>query len=182
MLKLTILPGFGRHEGLQGYSDYDNDTDGARRGSTDSNGRRLGYSRYSKSEDSDDDDSCAKVRKRARGSYHPRHNTVQEDDTPIAIPVSHKKQLRIADTAEVQKYFVQKCRDLQQAGCKIAAKALIKAIEPKKQTNHPYTRGENSAPLWWPADKSRVEGVPHREPDHLLKPGLCLPSTLFTIN
>ncbi|GAA5868396.1 hypothetical protein JCM8547_002179 [Rhodosporidiobolus lusitaniae] len=43
------------------------------------------------------------------------------------------------------------------------AKVWIKAVEPHKQTKHPYHRGEESKPEWWPRE------VKHKEPDHLGK-------------
>lgn len=82
------------------------------------------------------------------------------------------RNLRISDTAEVTKFFEGRFREMQQASCKIIAKAFVKVVEPKKQTNHPYTGGAKRAPEWWPPlPTDNNLGVKHKEPDHLLKPG-----------
>jgi len=77
------------------------------------------------------------------------------------------QQLVIGDEEEVEKFYCQRFRDMQQSSCKVIGKAFVKLVEPKKQTHYPYTKGEAQAPSWWPLDKK----VRHREPDHLLKPG-----------
>lgn len=59
---------------------------------------------------------------------------------------------------------------MQQSACKVMGKAFVKLVEPRKQTHHPYTGGNDKAPSWWPPTIG--EGaVRHKEPDHLLKPG-----------
>lgn len=82
------------------------------------------------------------------------------------------KPLTIGNESEVRAFYIQRFRDLQQSACKVIAKAFVKLIEPKKQTNYPYTKGYDGAPKWWPlpSDRNSKDGVPHREPDHLLKP------------
>ncbi len=69
--------------------------------------------------------------------------------------------------------YDERFRNLQQTACKIMAKAWIKIIEPKKQSNHPYTGSEAKAPDWWPKPWAPTkEGrVRHKEPDHLHKHG-----------
>ncbi|KAK9376889.1 uncharacterized protein V1513DRAFT_429713 [Lipomyces chichibuensis] len=67
---------------------------------------------------------------------------------------------REAVTALLEAKFLQ----LQQLVCKVVAKAWIKVIEPKKQSNHPYNKGEEFKPDWWPSEAR------HKEPDHLMKP------------
>lgn len=61
--------------------------------------------------------------------------------------------------------------------CKAIAKSYIKLVEPRKQVHFPYNGRkviagvsrrvdpELTKPGWWP------DGVEHREPDHLQKPG-----------
>lgn len=61
--------------------------------------------------------------------------------------------------------------------CKAIAKSYIKLVEPRKQVHFPYNGRkvisgvsqrvdpELTKPEWWP------DGVEHREPDHLQKPG-----------
>lgn len=83
--------------------------------------------------------------------------------------------LAIGDTEKVDAYYEFAFRAFQQINCRQIAKAYIKLIEPRKQVKHPYNGGkgipgekrdpEKTKPDWWP------EGVAHREPDHLKKPG-----------
>ncbi|KAK9461555.1 uncharacterized protein V1516DRAFT_711017 [Lipomyces oligophaga] len=72
--------------------------------------------------------------------------------------------LAICDSGAVSSFLEAKFRELQQVVCKLVAKAWIKVIEPRKQVTHPYNKGDNRRPDWWPA------GVRHKEPDHLMKP------------
>lgn len=119
-------------------------------------------------EDSDEDSTATPNKgrnKRLRGSQ-------DEDEDKVQLLTSRVRNLRIGDTEEVTKFLESRFRDLQQAACKIIAKAFVKVVEPKKQTNHPYTGGAERAPKWWPPlpSPNRTGGVKHREPDHLLKP------------
>ncbi|KAK9485952.1 hypothetical protein V1527DRAFT_407671 [Lipomyces starkeyi] len=72
--------------------------------------------------------------------------------------------LVICDREAVTTFLEAKFRQLQQLACKVVAKAWIKVIEPKKQSNHPYNKGEEFKPDWWPSEAR------HKEPDHLMKP------------
>ena len=81
------------------------------------------------------------------------------------------QRIKISDRDELLRWYEQSFKDLQQVNCKSVAKVWIKAIEEKKQINHPYNGGkqfngdsEASKPPWWPRD------VQHKEPDHLRKP------------
>jgi hypothetical protein len=70
----------------------------------------------------------------------------------------------------VEQFYNVRFKDMQQSSCKVMGKAFVKLVEPKKQTHHPYTKGDAKAPPWWP--KSTGDNhVRHREPDHLLRPG-----------
>lgn len=80
------------------------------------------------------------------------------------------RPLRISDKDAVTTFFETRFRQMQQLTCKVVAKAWIKVIEPKKQSNYPYNRGEEKKPVWWP------EGARHKEPDHLMKPGMPIKS------
>lgn len=77
----------------------------------------------------------------------------------------------IGDDEEVEKFYYQRFRDMQQAACKVMGKAFVKLVEPKKQTHFPYTKGDEQAPPWWPSRNGSNKSVRHKEPDHLLKPG-----------
>jgi hypothetical protein len=83
------------------------------------------------------------------------------------------KPLLISNVNDVTFFLETRFRQLQQLCCKIVAKAWIKVIEPKKQTRYPYNRGEESKPDWWPDD------VRHKEPDHLMKPGMSRTRSRF---
>lgn len=83
-------------------------------------------------------------------------------------PVQRFQELTIGDEAEVTKFYHVRFKDMQQSSCKVMGKAFVKLVEPKKQTHHPYTKGDSKAPPWWPKGDNYVK---HKEPDHLLKPG-----------
>lgn len=171
------------HENMANYGDPDTDSgDGARRqsSSTDSSsGRHNSFHRRMKMEGGDSENeepSSAKSasRKRARFSRYPP--TVPEDDAPLPVPVRNTRQLTIGDSGEVNQFYTQRFKDLQQGACKYIAKAFVKIMEPKKQTNFPYTGGNDKAPAWWPPrpdekDTTGKKGCRHREPDHLYKGG-----------
>ncbi|KAI5790183.1 hypothetical protein EDC01DRAFT_616572 [Geopyxis carbonaria] len=74
------------------------------------------------------------------------------------------KPLHIYDNDAVTTFYMTRLRQMQQLMCKVVSKAWIKVIEPKKQSNFPYNRGDESKPSWWPRE------VRHKEPDHLMKP------------
>jgi len=92
------------------------------------------------------------------------------------------ESIKIGDTITVDEYFDRQFKRIQQLNCKVIAKAWIKVVEPKKQSNHPYNGGkpdpggkadpEKTKPDWWP------EGYRHKEPDHVKKAGICSTSPL----
>lgn len=81
-----------------------------------------------------------------------------------STPAPHMHTITLAPSA-IDAYYDQRFSALQQATCKLVVKSWIKIIEPKKQVNFPYNKGESLKPTWWPA------GIRHREPDHLSKQG-----------
>lgn len=87
-----------------------------------------------------------------------------------AVPTRRFQDLLIGNTNEVEQFYFTRFKDMQQSSCKIMGKVFVKLLEPKKQTHYPYTKGAAQKPPWWPACTDST-GVPHREPDHLLKPG-----------
>ncbi|KAJ4409682.1 hypothetical protein N0V82_009439 [Gnomoniopsis sp. IMI 355080] len=115
-----------------------------------------------------DDESTFRTRKRARGTMGGR----REDAGPAVQVVVAKKGLRIGNHDDVWKFYEQRFKSIQQTACKTIAKAWIKLIAPKKQSNHPYTGQEAKAPDWWPkpTGSTKEERVRHKEPDHLHKP------------
>lgn len=94
------------------------------------------------------------------------------------LPCNPTKAIRVGDQAAMLTYYESAFHALQQTNCRMLAKAFVKAVEPRKQARYPYNGGkgpdgqkgdpESTKPSWWP------DGVTHREPDHLKKPG---PST-----
>ncbi|KAH8591858.1 hypothetical protein B0O99DRAFT_518715 [Bisporella sp. PMI_857] len=114
--------------------------------------------------------SSIRQRKRSRPSLFGHY--AEPEVTAIPVQTQRYQQLVIGDELEVEKFYYQRFRDLQQNACKHIGKALVKLVEPKKQTHFPYTRGSEAAPSWWPLEPGpdKKERVPHREPDHLLKP------------
>jgi hypothetical protein len=143
--------------------------------SSDSSGRSIPARRYRQGRDDfDTDDSMLVTRKRARGWQG--YSDIGEEDTPVPAQIQSTKLLTIGEHDAVTDYYTEAFRHLQQSACKIIAKAFVKAIEPKKQTNYPYTKGSEKPPPWWPpmpreGEKGNPGDVRHKEPDHLLKPG-----------
>ena len=130
--------------------------------------RRRHQSRIS--QDSDDDvSSNSKRNKRPRGFLYGENSN---EDTPQPVPVIRKQQLMVGDAEQVEKFYQQRFKDMQQSSCKVMGKAFVKLVEPKKQTHYPYTKGDEQAPSWWP-NTTGPNHVRHKEPDHLLKPGRC---------
>lgn len=109
-------------------------------------------------------------RPRKRNRYRRAGN--EEDELPV-VTMGDKTGLRIDDTEAVWKFYDQRFKNCQQTACKLIAKAWVKAVEPKKQTHHPYTGEDAKAPQWWPKPwgSTKEEKVRHKEPDHLYKRG-----------
>jgi hypothetical protein len=127
--------------------------------------------RKTRSDDSDEEVSSSS-RRNKRARYPGQHREHSNDDTPIPVPVQKTQQLMIGDEAEVEKFYSCRFKDMQQSSCKVMGKAFVKLVEPKKQTHHPYTKGDGKAPPWWPPTIGEENvRVRHKEPDHLLKPG-----------
>lgn len=119
-----------------------------------------------------DDEAIYRTRKRPRGTLGGR----RDDAGPAVQVVVAKRGLRIGNNEDVWKFYEQRFKSIQQTACKTIAKAWIKLIAPKKQSNHPYTGQEAKAPDWWPkpTGSTKEERVRHKEPDHLHKPGTLL--------
>jgi hypothetical protein len=114
-----------------------------------------------------------KGRKRPRANVFRREVDNADDDTPMPT-TSSKRGIKIGNSDEMWQFYDQRFRNCQQTACKLIAKAWVKAVEPKKQSNHPYTGSDEKAPDWWPKPwgPSRDEKVRHKEPDHLYKKGM----------
>lgn len=137
-------PSFGRHSTSRSQAS------GSRRGSVAS-----GW-----------DNSSRSGRKRPRARPVP----TGEDDEP-SMPTSNRTPLMIGDSDAVWNFYEQRFKACQQTACKLIAKAWVKAVEPKKQSTHPYTGSDEKAPEWWPKPwgPTKDDKVRHKEPDHLYK-------------
>lgn len=105
-----------------------------------------------------------------RGATKRRRAWQKDQNVPTAVTVFKMEKLVVGNSDEVKKFYATRFRDMQQASCKIMSQAFVKLLEPKKQSNHPYIKGDEMAPHWWPLG-SGENYVRHREPDHLLKAG-----------
>ncbi|KJZ72822.1 hypothetical protein HIM_07766 [Hirsutella minnesotensis 3608] len=104
-------------------------------------------------------------RKRPRA----RHPVNEDDDVPMTV--SSRKGIKVGDSEAVWSFYEQRFKNCQQTACKLIAKAWVKAVEPKKQSTHPYTGSDEKAPDWWPKPwgPTKDDKVRHKEPDHLYK-------------
>ena len=136
-------------------------------------GRSTGFGRY-QSMDSRRSSRVDDVESHIRaGRKRPRARHLMHDDDDAPMIVSSRRGIKIGDEKSVWNFYEQRLKNCQQNACKIMAKAWVKAVEPKKQTNHPYTGSDQKAPGWWPKPwgPTKEEKVRHKEPDHLYKPG-----------
>ncbi|EDN03767.1 predicted protein [Histoplasma mississippiense (nom. inval.)] len=93
----------------------------------------------------------------------------QQSDDDFDDDARDKIGISIGDRERITAYYMGAFVEFQQTNCRRIAKAYIKAIEPRKQSAHPYNGGklgepDETKPSWWPVD------VIHKEPDHLKKP------------
>jgi hypothetical protein len=86
------------------------------------------------------------------------------------FPVQKTRMMKIGDEHEVEEFYKARFRDMQQSACKVVGNAWVRLIEPRKQTHYPYTKGNISAPPWWPPTTGENK-VRHINPENLLKPG-----------
>lgn len=153
--------GFGLEGILYNQFDIDNDI---RQGTTSSESPRH---RKTRSDDSDEEGSGSS--KRTKRGHNRRGRDHSSDDTPVATS-RRTRELEIGNSKDVKDFYTTRFKDMQQTACKTIGKAFVKLVEPKKQTHHPYTKGDALAPPWWPSDKHLGEEyVRHKEPDHLYK-------------
>jgi hypothetical protein len=146
------------------YSDREGD--GSQQYSGDSSsGTRQHHFRQGRFSESEGDESGNSSRRRKRR----RQRQLDEDDNPAPVLIQKTQRLVIGDEDEVYKFYLVRFKDMQQSACKVMGKAFVKLVEPKKQTHHPYTKGNAHAPSWWPITAGEDQ-VRHKEPDHLLKP------------
>lgn len=110
---------------------------------------------------------------RSSGRKRPRQRNplIEDDDTPMAV--SSRRGIKLGDSDAVWSFYEQRFKNCQQTACKLIAKAWVKAVEPKKQSTHPYTGSDEKAPEWWPKPwgPTKDDKVRHKEPDHLYKRG-----------
>ncbi|KAI8285039.1 hypothetical protein K4K60_001466 [Colletotrichum sp. SAR11_57] len=118
------------------------------------------------------DENGYKTRKRHRGGMGGSYRRqVDDDDDVVVSQANPTRNLRVGNDKDVWDFYEQRFKNCQQTACKLIAKAWVKVVEPKKQTNHPYTGQDEKAPDWWPKPwgPTKEEKVRHKEPDHLYK-------------
>ncbi|KAM3509080.1 hypothetical protein MY10362_000789 [Beauveria mimosiformis] len=105
------------------------------------------------------------------GRKRPRPRNPLNDDEDTQMTVSSRRGIRVGDSDAVWGFYEQRFKNCQQTACKLIAKAWVKAVEPKKQSTHPYTGSDEKAPDWWPKPwgPTKDDKVRHKEPDHLYK-------------
>ncbi|KAI1376790.1 hypothetical protein F4677DRAFT_445112 [Hypoxylon crocopeplum] len=119
-----------------------------------------------------EDDGHFKARKRPRASIFRREpETIEDEPVAAASPTPSKRGITIGDDKAVWGFYEERFKSIQQSACKLIAKAWVKAVEPKKQSTHPYTGADEKAPDWWPKPwgPNKEHKVRHKEPDHLYK-------------
>ncbi|KAI6092616.1 hypothetical protein F4821DRAFT_137866 [Hypoxylon rubiginosum] len=117
-----------------------------------------------------EDDGSFKARKRPRASVIRREpESFDSEGTTSSTPPM--RAITVGDSDEVWKAYDERFKSIQQSACKLIAKAWVKAVEPKKQSTHPYTGSDEKAPDWWPKPwgPNKEQRVRHKEPDHLYK-------------
>jgi hypothetical protein len=104
-------------------------------------------------------------RKRQRSQYP------YDEDTDPSASMLARRGIRVSDSKALWQFYDQRFKSCQQSACKLIAKAWVKAVEPKKQSTHPYTGSDDRAPDWWPKPwgTTKEDKVRHKEPDHLYK-------------
>lgn len=109
--------------------------------------------------------------RQARKRPRQRNPITEDDDVPMTV--SSRKGIKVGDCDSVWSFYEQRFKNCQQTACKLIAKAWVKAVEPKKQSTHPYTGSDEKAPDWWPKPwgPTKDDKVRHKEPDHLYKRG-----------
>ncbi|TQV92621.1 kinesin [Cordyceps javanica] len=105
------------------------------------------------------------------GRKRPRPRNPLNEDEDTQMTVSSRRGIRVGDSDAVWGFYEQRFKNCQQTACKLIAKAWVKAVEPKKQSTHPYTGSDEKAPDWWPKPwgPTKDDKVRHKEPDHLYK-------------
>ncbi|POR32148.1 Uncharacterized protein TPAR_07658 [Tolypocladium paradoxum] len=106
-----------------------------------------------------------------QGRKRPRARHPVNDDDDVPMTVSSRRGIKVGDSDAVWSFYEQRFKNCQQTACKLIAKAWVKAVEPKKQSTHPYTGSDEKAPDWWPKPwgPTKDDKVRHKEPDHLYK-------------
>ncbi|KAK8026624.1 hypothetical protein PG991_003680 [Apiospora marii] len=123
---------------------------------------------YSQDYDGFEDANQYKARKRPRAGMLRQAADFGDENLQ---PTLSTRAISVSDEKELWDFYEQRFKDCQQTACKLIAKAWIKAVEPKKQSTHPYTGSDEKAPDWWPQPwgTGKEDRVRHKEPDHLYK-------------
>ncbi|KAI1180383.1 hypothetical protein F4777DRAFT_598321 [Nemania sp. FL0916] len=124
----------------------------------------------------------ANVRSRSEENFEPkkrqraggRRQRAVENDNILINAAALKRGIKISDSSTIYAFYDHYFKGCQQTACKILSKAWIKAVAPKKQSTHPYTKGDDSRPDWWPKTYRKLgenteRYLLHKEPDHIGK-------------
>lgn len=164
---LVANTSFGSNSPIYGDFERDSGRDTRKYSSSSSSGRR--YHQQRRSSDESDEEGSSFSRKRPRFPRGSHQGSIEEQ----AVPIRKTQSVRVDDEEELEKLYNVRFKDMHQNACKIMGKAFVKLVEPKKQTHHPYTKGNEHAPDWWPSTTGE-NAIRHKEPDHLLKNGRFL--------
>ncbi|KAI0199663.1 hypothetical protein F4808DRAFT_204274 [Astrocystis sublimbata] len=117
-------------------------------------------------------DEAPRSNKRQRAEGKGTKNASFKMDKTHMNSVRSLKSIKIGDHEAVFAFYYHCLWLSQQNVCKIIAKAWIKAVHPRKQSDNPYTRGDESRPAWWPMEykllgQDEKYYLQHKEPDHI---------------
>ncbi|KAK0732833.1 hypothetical protein B0T21DRAFT_290847 [Apiosordaria backusii] len=131
------------------------------------------HGRQDRGYEHDEFDHAAAPRPRTRQRRVRATRSLEDDDAATVLGGPRrpaKTTIMIGDSDAVWAFYERRFRLCHQITCRLIAKAFIKLIEPRKQTNYPYTGGNAGAPRWWPSSYGpENRPLTHREPDHIKK-------------
>ncbi|KAJ2982732.1 hypothetical protein NUW58_g6380 [Xylaria curta] len=142
-------------------------------GIPDSSSRIRGRRPYSNSTaDSRAVEATRRSKKRPRAGSKQSRIGISRPSNISMVTIQPRKGIKIGDSDAVYAFYDHRLKCCQQTACKLIAKAWVKAVAPKKQSTHPYTRGDKTRPDWWPKTYCRFgedtyKELRHKEPDHL---------------
>jgi hypothetical protein len=95
---------------------------------------------------------------------------IEENNTTMSSPLPETQQVMIADEPEIEKFYRSRFEHMQSSACTVMTQVFMKLLEPKKQTHHPYAKGTDGAPSWWPPITGE-HGIRYEGPNQLQQSG-----------